>query len=221
MRTETSRLYNFPHFLFISWYYVVWSVVINLFDAPLWNSKFAPSIHKAWIVTNWTIVLGHHQFWLLWLDNLRSSAWIDPDNLYYKCMHLIIHFDPGATQLFLHTPFLLLLFNILTEMPIASSSSIITCSTFRLQFKEPECSPISTFTMNSASTEQNLPCSHIWFTGHSLPWLYSLAPLDGQHGQEGQSCRCNVLLLQKSFSLWSLKHIKAHAFIDQTCMAAS
>jgi hypothetical protein len=27
--------------------------------------------------------------------------------------------------------------------------------------------------------------------------------------------------LQKSFSLWSLKHIKAHAFIDQTCMAAS
>jgi hypothetical protein len=42
--------------------------------------------------------------------------------IYYKCMHLIIHFNPGANQLFLHSFFLSLLFNILTDMPVASSS---------------------------------------------------------------------------------------------------
>jgi hypothetical protein len=45
--------------------------------------------------------------------------------LYNKemCAHeQIIHFNPGLTQLFLHTFFLALPFNILTEMPVASSS---------------------------------------------------------------------------------------------------
>jgi hypothetical protein len=40
----------------------------------------------------------------------------------YKCMHLIIHFNPGETQLFLHTSFLSLPFNIVTEMAAACSS---------------------------------------------------------------------------------------------------
>ncbi len=42
--------------------------------------------------------------------------------VYYKCIYLIIQFNPGATMLFLHTSFLSLLFNILTEIPVASSS---------------------------------------------------------------------------------------------------
>jgi len=36
---------------------------------------------------------------------------------------LVIHFNPGIIQLSLHTSFLSLLFNFLTEMPVASSSS--------------------------------------------------------------------------------------------------
>jgi hypothetical protein len=42
--------------------------------------------------------------------------------IYYKCVHLIIHFDPVVTQLSLHTSLLSLPFNFLTEMPVASSS---------------------------------------------------------------------------------------------------
>ncbi len=49
--------------------------------------------------------------------------------LYYKRMHLIIHFNPGATQLFLCIFFLSLLFNILTEIPVASSSIDVDSST--------------------------------------------------------------------------------------------
>jgi hypothetical protein len=37
-------------------------------------------------------------------------------------MYLTIHFNPGATWLFLHTFFLSLLFNILTEVPVATST---------------------------------------------------------------------------------------------------
>jgi hypothetical protein len=41
-------------------------------------------------------------------------------------MYLVVHFNPGAIQLFLHTSFLSLLFNILTKMPVASSSRDIS-----------------------------------------------------------------------------------------------
>jgi hypothetical protein len=37
-------------------------------------------------------------------------------------MELINHFNPGVTLLFLHTLFFSLLFNILTEMVVASST---------------------------------------------------------------------------------------------------
>ncbi len=40
----------------------------------------------------------------------------------YKSMHLIIHFNPGEIQLFLHTSFFSLPFNTVTEMPAACSS---------------------------------------------------------------------------------------------------
>jgi hypothetical protein len=44
-------------------------------------------------------------------DNLCGSAqtsiiWGWFLIMYYKCMHLIIHFNPGATWLFLHTSFI-------------------------------------------------------------------------------------------------------------------
>ncbi len=71
--------------------------------------------------------------------------------IYYKCMHLIIHFNPGATQVLPHTFFFPLLFNIVTEMPIANNSidswqQQINCSIFRLQFKNMLAtrSPIAT-----------------------------------------------------------------------------
>jgi hypothetical protein len=40
----------------------------------------------------------------------------------HKCMHLIIHFNPGATGLFLHIPLVSLPSNILAEIPVTSSS---------------------------------------------------------------------------------------------------
>ncbi len=93
--------------------------------------------------------------------------------LYYKCMHLVIYFNPGATQLFLHTFFFSLTFNILTKMPVASSSidvwqQHITSSIVRFHFKNlfGDMFCHLHFTMNSASTEQSHPCSHLWFTGH-------------------------------------------------------
>jgi hypothetical protein len=49
--------------------------------------------------------------------------------LYYKRMHLIIHFNPGVTQLFLYTFSHSLLFNILTHMPAAHSSTDVDIST--------------------------------------------------------------------------------------------
>jgi hypothetical protein len=42
--------------------------------------------------------------------------------IYYKRMYLIIHFNLGATWQSLHTFFLSLPFNILTEVPVASGS---------------------------------------------------------------------------------------------------
>ncbi len=39
-----------------------------------------------------------------------------------KCMHLVIHFNPGATWLFLHTPFHPLPLNTCTEIPVVSCS---------------------------------------------------------------------------------------------------
>ncbi len=39
----------------------------------------------------------------------------------------------------------------------------------------------------------------------ALPWSYFLPSVDGQHSQ-GQPCRCNVQVLQKSYDLWSLKY---------------
>ncbi len=92
---------------------------------------------------------------------------------YCKHMHLIIHLNLGVTQLFLHTFFLSLSFNIITEKPVASSSTDIwqqhiTSSNVRLHFKN---SFGNTFwhlhmTTNSASTKQSHPCSHMWYTGH-------------------------------------------------------
>jgi hypothetical protein len=38
-------------------------------------------------------------------------------------MHLVIHFNPGATWLFLCTLSLSLPFNILTDMPVANNST--------------------------------------------------------------------------------------------------
>ncbi len=49
--------------------------------------------------------------------------------VYYKCIDLIIHFNPGVTWLFFDTFFLSLQFNIHTEMPIASSSVDVCKST--------------------------------------------------------------------------------------------
>jgi hypothetical protein len=52
------------------------------------------------------------RFWSLRVDLI----------IYYKCMHHIIHFNPGTTWLFLHISFLFLSFNILTEFQVASGS---------------------------------------------------------------------------------------------------
>ncbi len=78
--------------------------------------------------------------------------------LYYKHIHLIIHFNPDATWLFLCTFFFSLPFNILTEMSLASRSiyvwqQYITDSIFRLHFKNLFGNTFCNLhiTMNSAS----------------------------------------------------------------------
>ncbi len=93
--------------------------------------------------------------------------------LYYKCMDLIIHFNPGATWLVLCNFFLSLPFNILKELPVASSridiwQQHITSSIFRLQFHNPLSNAFChlQITTDSASTKQNHPTSHLWFIGH-------------------------------------------------------
>jgi len=54
------------------------------------------------------------------------------------------------------------------------------------------------------------PFMHSHVVYRVLPWSYSLPPVDGQNDQEGLPCRCNVPILQKSYSLWSLKHNIKH-----------
>ncbi len=53
------------------------------------------------------------------------------------------------------------------------------------------------------------------------PWSYSLLPVDSQHNQEGPPCKCNVPILHKSCTWWSLKHHKSAGLVHWTCMAAS
>ncbi len=101
--------------------------------------------------------------------------------IYYKCMHLIICFNPGVTQVLLHTFFFPLLFNIVTEMPIANNSidswqQQMNCSIFRLQFKNMLSNTFSHLhiTMNYACTEQSLPHCCMWFTGHCIDKILCL-----------------------------------------------
>ncbi len=92
--------------------------------------------------------------------------------LYHEQMHLIIHFNPGAAQLFLCTFFLSLPFNTLTEMHVASNVDVwqqyITSSIYRLHFKNLFGNVFCYLhiTIHSASTEQSPQSSHLWFTRH-------------------------------------------------------
>ncbi len=79
--------------------------------------------------------------------------------LFYKSMHLIIHFNPGATRLFLCTFSLSLPFNILTDiclLPTAALMFNITRSILRLHFKNLFANMFCHLhvTMNSASIKQ-------------------------------------------------------------------
>ncbi len=58
-------------------------------------------------------------------ENLFSSAQFLSSEVmvYYKRTYLIIHFNPGATWLFLQTLFLYLLLNILVETPVAPNAA--------------------------------------------------------------------------------------------------
>jgi hypothetical protein len=92
---------------------------------------------------------------------------------YYKHMQLINHVNPGVTQLFLYTLFLSVLFNILTEMIVASSTidvsqQHITSNIVRLHWQDSFRNAFCQLhvTINSASTKQSLPYSQMWFTGH-------------------------------------------------------
>ncbi len=59
-------------------------------------------------------------------------------------------------------------------------------------------------------TNMSKPSTHWQVVYRVLPWSYSLPPVDGQNDQEGLPCRCNVPILQKSYSLWSLKNNIKH-----------
>ncbi len=136
-------------------------------------------------------------------DNLWSSARISIIGgwsliIYYKHMHLIIHFNPGATQLFLQNFFLSLLFNILTEMPVASSSvdvwqQHITSSIARLHFKNSFSNMFKMF-----ESSQPCPCM-----AHPLSLAFQVT-----------TSRDGILLntLQPTFCIMSTK-----LFATKTC----
>ncbi len=71
----------------------------------------------------------------------------------YKHMHLIIHFTPGAHWLFLHTSFPFSA--VQNSHKDTYCQQHITCSIFKLQFKNPFSNMFSHLhiTMNSTSTE--------------------------------------------------------------------
>jgi hypothetical protein len=107
-------------------------------------------------------------------------------------------FDPAvSSHLFPSLPF-----NILTEMPVASSSrdvwqQHITSSILRLHFKNLLSNAFCHLhiTMNFASTEQRHSCSHIQFTGHChdhILWLLQMASIAKKVNHTGvmfQFCR--------------------------------
>ncbi len=49
----------------------------------------------------------------------------------------------------------------------------------------------------------------------ALQWPYFLPPINDQYNQESWSYMCNIPILQRSYSLWPLKHT-THVFIHQT-----
>ncbi len=119
--------------------------------------------------------------------------------LFYKCMHLIIHFNPGATRLFLCTFSLSLLFNILTDMPVANSSIDVWHNQEHSQapFQEFICQHVlPSPCYHELCKHQTIASKQPPVVYRALPWPYYLAPADGQHGQGGQLCRCNVPILK-------------------------
>ncbi len=79
------------------------------------------------------------------IQGMYPGSYISPDNLCSSedGLNLTVHFNPGATQLFLHTYSALSQpFNTLTEMPVASTSldvwlqHIAPSSILRLHFKK-------------------------------------------------------------------------------------
>ncbi len=138
-------------------------------DEPKFNNQFLTMVtqlkHQFFFFHNMqnkscTRHIPHimHEPWQPLQICMNSITWQWPWS--FKHMHLIVHFNPGATWLFHPTFFLSLTFNILTEMPVGSSSidvwhQTIISSIVRFHSKN---SSGNTFchlhiTMNSASTK--------------------------------------------------------------------
>ncbi len=140
-------------------------MVINLFDAPPWNSKIPKSqnLHLPLIKPE-LLQIEHYFLVIISFDSYDLIISAVLHELTLTISAVLHEFQPSrgwssssttnvCTSLFtliqvqhncFFTPLSFFCCSTFSqEMPIASSS-IITCNTFRLQFKEPESSPIST-----------------------------------------------------------------------------
>ncbi len=198
-------------------YKFVWCSSLEFKDPK--KSKFAPSIDKAWIVTNWTLVLGHHHFWLY--DLIISAVLHELTLTISTVPHEFQSSGVGLHHLLqMYAPY----YSLWSRCNATVSSHPFPSSAVQHSHRDAYCQQ-----QHNNLQHFQAPIQGTWMFSHlhitmtfckhrakpsmqphlvyrALPWLYSLPPLDGQHGQEGQPCRCNVLLFQKSFSLWSLKH---------------
>ncbi len=144
-------------------YYLKWSTR-SCADEPKCNSQF-PTIVTQMKHLSFCLHSMQYTFSIWCLPHMLHGPWqslqfcMDFNHLrmvlrvYYKCMHLLIAFNPGATWL---CP--------LTEILVANSSI------FSLQLKKSFSNTFPHFhiTMNSASPKQSHPHSHKWFTWHGL-----------------------------------------------------
>jgi hypothetical protein len=108
--------------------------------------------------------------------------------VHYKFMHLIIHFNPSATQLFPYTSILSLRFNFLTEMPVARCSQqhrfLIAAHSLQ-HFQGPNQEIIFLQSPHyHESCRLWAKCSmHSHVVYRALPWSYSLPHVGGQQCQ--------------------------------------
>ncbi len=197
--------------------YSEWSTV-SCVDDPQCNSQLLAMVtHMQHLFFFFHIICSTNSVYETYPASCTSSAqisiisgwsWLSTTNICTSLLSTIqVDCNPGATQLFLHSSFLSLPFNILTEMPVANSSTWPAAfSGSNLRAHSASCSPIPTLLWILQAAPSKTFQAVIYRTS---PRSYSLPPIDTHHGQGGRPCRRTAPTLQKSRKLCSFKHNSA------------